>query len=187
MAIGFVGSWAAGEGTIEYPDMKFDYVQIPPYFGTEHKFAADSGWGKVVSVNTKHPAEAWKLAKFMAAEQESALTWNIETKTIPAMKKLVENPDKLLAAAPFIEATFGLLPVRAIHRRCDRARPVVLRDHLPGTPGSYAGRDHGGRGSCKDQHRSECHGGRQIRFTRLAREIPFDRPAGILPDDQQTI
>jgi multiple sugar transport system substrate-binding protein len=110
IAIGFVGSWAAGEGKIEYPDMKFDYVQIPPYFGTEQKFAADSGWGKVVSVNTKHPAEAWKLVKFMVTEQESALTWNIETKTIPAMKALVENPEKLLAAAPFIKATFSLLP-----------------------------------------------------------------------------
>jgi len=110
MAVGFVGSWAAGEGSIEFPDMKFDYVQIPPYFGPEHKFAADSGWGKVVSVNTKHPAEAWKLAKFMAGEQDGSLTWNIETKTIPAMKALVENPEQLLAAAPFIEATFGLLP-----------------------------------------------------------------------------
>ena len=109
IAIGFVGSWAAGEGKIEFPDMKFDYVQIPPYFGTELKFAADSGWGKVVSVNTKHPAEAWKLVKFMVTEQESALTWNIETKTIPAMKALVENPKKLLAAAPFIKSTFGLL------------------------------------------------------------------------------
>ena len=110
IAIGFVGSWAAGEGKIEYPDMKFDYVQIPPYFGTEQKFAADSGWGKVVSVNTKHPAEAWKLVKFMVTEQDSALTWNIETKTIPAMKALVDNPEKLLAAAPFIKATFALLP-----------------------------------------------------------------------------
>lgn len=110
IAIGFVGSWAAGEGKIEFPDMKFDYVLIPPYFGTEQKFAADSGWGKVVSVNTKHPAEAWKLVKFMAAEQDSALTWNIETKTIPAMKALVDNPEKLLAAAPFIKPTFELLP-----------------------------------------------------------------------------
>ncbi len=110
VAIGFVGSWAAGEGMINYPDMVFDYIQIPPYFGSEHKFAADSGWGKVVSANTEHPLEAWKLAMFMAAEQENAFTWNAATKTIPAMKKLVEDPDELLAAAPFLEATFGLLP-----------------------------------------------------------------------------
>jgi multiple sugar transport system substrate-binding protein len=95
---------------INYPEMDFDYVEIPPYFGNENRFAADSGWGKVVSVNTEHPDEAWKLAQFMAAEQANALTWNINTATIPAMKALVENPDELLAAAPFLEATFNLLP-----------------------------------------------------------------------------
>ncbi len=46
VAIGFVGSWAAGEGMINYPDMVFDYIQIPPYFGSEHKFAADFGLGQ---------------------------------------------------------------------------------------------------------------------------------------------
>jgi len=110
VAIGFVGSWAAGEGMINYPEMEFDYVEIPPYFGSENKFAADSGWGKVVSVNTEHPEEAWKLAMFMAAEQDNALIWNSNTATIPAMKALVENPEALLAEAPFLEATFNLLP-----------------------------------------------------------------------------
>jgi len=110
VGIGFVGSWAAGEGMINYPDMAFDYVEIPPYFGTENRFAADAGWGKVVSANTKHPDEAWKLALFMTTERENALTWNVSTATIPAMKSLVESPDELLAAAPFLKATFNLLP-----------------------------------------------------------------------------
>lgn len=110
VGIGFVGSWAAGEGLIDFPDMAFDYVEIPPYFGSENRFAADSGWGKVVSANTEHPEEAWMLAKFMAGEQANALIWNSSTKTIPAMKTLVENPEELLAAAPFLEATFNLLP-----------------------------------------------------------------------------
>jgi multiple sugar transport system substrate-binding protein len=109
VAVGFVGSWAAGEGRINYPDLKFDYVEIPPYFGTEQRFAADAGWGKVVSVNTKHPTEAWKLAQFMAAEQEQALTWNTTTSTIPAMKALVENPT-ILNTAPWLKPTFNLLP-----------------------------------------------------------------------------
>lgn len=110
VGIGFVGSWAAGEGMINFPDLDFDYVEIPPYFGSVNRFAADSGWGKVVSVNTKHPEEAWLLAKFMAAERESALTWNTNTSTIPAMKELVDNPNDILAAAPFLKATFNLLP-----------------------------------------------------------------------------
>ncbi len=111
-----------------------------PISAAEHKYAADSGWGKVVSVNTKHPVEAWKLVKFMAAEQDSALTWNIDTKTIPAMKALVENPEELLEAAPFIEATFGLLPYGQY------IGDVTDRDQLfyeiiyPAHPGSHAGR-----------------------------------------------
>jgi multiple sugar transport system substrate-binding protein len=110
VAIGFVGSWAAGEGMINYPDMVFDYVGIPPYFGTENRFAADSGWGKVVSANTKYPEEAWKLAMFMTTERDNALTWNTSTATIPALKALVESPEELLADAPFLKATFPLLP-----------------------------------------------------------------------------
>ena len=110
IAIGFVGSWAAGTGVSEYPDMKFGYVEIPPYFGTEHRFAADSGWGKVVSTHTKHPAEAWKLAQFMAAVPENAMSYNIDSRTIPAMKANVDKPDALLKEAPYIQVTFDLLP-----------------------------------------------------------------------------
>jgi len=109
VAVGFVGSWAAGEGRINYPDLKFDYVTMPPYFGSENRFAADAGWGKVVSVNTQHPKEAWMLAQFMAAEQANALTWNSTTSTIPAMKTLVENPT-ILDTVPWIKPTFDLLP-----------------------------------------------------------------------------
>ena len=47
---------------------------------------------------------------FMTSEQENALIWNTNTATIPAMKALVENPEALLAEAPFLEATFNLLP-----------------------------------------------------------------------------
>lgn len=110
VAIGFIGSWAAGEGRVNYPDLKFDYVTMPPYFGTENKFAADAGWGKVVSVNTKHPAEAWKLAKFMTTVQENALIFNSTTGTIPAMKSIVASPDEFLKNAPWVKPTFDLLP-----------------------------------------------------------------------------
>lgn len=110
VGIGFVGSWAAAGGVIDYPDVKFDYVEIPPYFGDENRFAADSGWGKVVSVNTKHPEEAWMLAKFMTTERDNALEWNANSATIPALKELVENPEDMLAKAPYLAAAFNLLP-----------------------------------------------------------------------------
>jgi multiple sugar transport system substrate-binding protein len=110
MAIGFVGSWAAGTGISEYPDMKFGYTEIPTYFGGERHFATDSGWGKVVSAHTAHPAEAWKLAQFMATVPDNAMSYNIDSRTIPAMKSLIAKPDALLAAAPYMQATFDLLP-----------------------------------------------------------------------------
>jgi multiple sugar transport system substrate-binding protein len=110
VAIGYVGSWAAGTGRVDYPDLKFDYVITPPLFGETHTFVADAGWGKVVSKNTKHAAEAWKLARFMSVERASALTFNGTTGTIPALKELVDNPQEVLAQAPWIEPTFALLP-----------------------------------------------------------------------------
>ena len=110
IAIGFRGSWAAGTGVSDYPDMKFSYVEIPTYFGGERRFAADSGWGEVVSVHSKHPAEAWKFVQFMMTVPENAMLYNIDSRTIPAMKANVQKPDALLAVAPYMQATFDLLP-----------------------------------------------------------------------------
>ena len=110
MAIGFVGSWAAATGLATYPDFKFDYVQMPTYFGGERRFAADSGWGAVVSAHSKHPAEAWKFVLFATTQEENALIYNNDTATIPALKSLVENPDKVLAKEPWIKSTLDLLP-----------------------------------------------------------------------------
>lgn len=109
-ASSFIGSWAAGAGLVNFPDLKFDYVNVPPLFGDEYKYAADAGWGKVVSVNSPHQAEAWKLAKFMTAERENAAAFNGVTGTIPALKELVANPQDVLAQAPWIEPTFKVLP-----------------------------------------------------------------------------
>jgi hypothetical protein len=59
VGIGYIGSWAAGVGKVDYPDVKFDYVELPPMFGSEHKFVADAGWGKVVSA--RHQAQQRSL------------------------------------------------------------------------------------------------------------------------------
>ncbi|GIV77995.1 extracellular solute-binding protein [Litorilinea aerophila] len=108
VAIGFVGSWAAAEGLINYPDMEFDYVRVPPLFGDTYHFAADSGWGKVVSVNTQHPDLAWEFARFMTLERDNAETWNKMTGTIPALKAPVEERT-ILDKVPWIEAVLPIL------------------------------------------------------------------------------
>jgi len=109
IAIGFRGVWAAATGQKDYPDFKFDYVEMPTYFGGERRFAADSGWGAVVSAHSKHPAEAWKFVKYVTTQQENALIYNSDTATIPALKALVENPDQVLAKEPWIKPTLDLL------------------------------------------------------------------------------
>ena len=110
VASSFIGSWAAGQGLVNYPDFEFDYVNTPVLFGTQRKYAADAGWGKVVSANSANQEAAWKLVQFMTAEQDNAVTFNGTTGTIPALKSLVENPQELLAKAPWVEPTFKLLP-----------------------------------------------------------------------------
>ncbi|RLT31171.1 MAG: extracellular solute-binding protein [Chloroflexi bacterium] len=109
VGIGYIGSWAAGVGKVDFPDFKFDYVMLPPMFGTEPKFVADAGWGKVVSKNTKHSEASWKLVKYMTAERANALKFNQISGTIPAMKSIVEQPDEILAVQPWIKPTFALL------------------------------------------------------------------------------
>lgn len=109
-AASLIGSWAAGQGIINFPDLEFDYVNVPPLFGDEWKYAADAGWGKVVSANSPHQAAAWKLVQFMTAERENAAAFNGITGTIPALKELVASPEAVLAQAPWIEPTFAVLP-----------------------------------------------------------------------------
>jgi multiple sugar transport system substrate-binding protein len=106
-AIGFVGPWAAAEGLTEYPDMEFDYVAIP-WVGEKPYFAADSGWGKVVSVNSEHKDIAWEFAKFATANADNAKTWNVATGTIPALKSVADDPT-LLDELPWIAADLPLL------------------------------------------------------------------------------
>lgn len=109
-AANLIGSWAAGQGVINFPDLQFDYVNVPPLFGDEWNYAADAGWGKVVSANSPQQAAAWKLVQFMTAERANAAAFNGITGTIPALKELVANPQDVLAQAPWIEPTFTLLP-----------------------------------------------------------------------------
>ena len=106
-AIGFVGPWAAAEGLTEYPDFEFDYVAIP-WVGDKPYFAADAGWGKVVSVNSEHKDIAWEFVKFATANADNAKTYNVASGTIPALKSVVEDP-ALLDELPWIAADLPIL------------------------------------------------------------------------------
>ncbi|GAB4570239.1 MAG: hypothetical protein Kow0047_23780 [Anaerolineae bacterium] len=108
VGIGFVGPWAAAEGLTQYPDMKFDYVAMP-HHGDEPLFVADSGWGKVVSINSQHKDAAWKFAKFMTMNKENAEAWNVTTGTVPAIKSIAEERT-ILQKLTWIGPSLDILP-----------------------------------------------------------------------------
>ena len=103
-----LGSWYAGDAKLAYPDLKFDYVALPPMMGTQYKFASVGGWGYVVGKSTQHPEIAWKLAAFLGADQANVLSFNSTSATIPAMKSVAADP-RLLEKAPFIAAVLPIL------------------------------------------------------------------------------
>lgn len=107
-AIGVLGSWYAGDAKLAYPDLKFDYVSLPPMMGSAHKFASVGGWGYVVGKSTQHPEIAWKLAAFLGANQENVLMFNSVSATIPGMKSVAADP-KYVEAVPFAKAVLPIL------------------------------------------------------------------------------
>ena len=107
-AIGVLGSWYAGDAKLAYPDLKFDYVSLPPMMSSQHKFASVGGWGYVVAKTAKNPEVAWKLAAFLGADPANVLFFNSKSATIPAMKSVAEDP-KYLEAVPFAAAVLPIL------------------------------------------------------------------------------
>ncbi len=96
VAIGYIGPWIVPEGRRNFPDFAdaWDHVESP-HFGSERKFAADSGWGKVVSPNSKAIDECWKFAAYSTMDDANARTWNVATGTVPSLIKVAEDPTLL--------------------------------------------------------------------------------------------
>jgi multiple sugar transport system substrate-binding protein len=110
-AITLIGPWAAYLRE-DFPDFgDFGYVALPS-FGGDPLFAADSGWGLTVSQNSAASDVAWDFLSFAAANADNALSWNLASHTIPAMRSLVEDEvarSAILADAPWLESVFPLL------------------------------------------------------------------------------
>lgn len=111
VGIGYIGTWAIGEGTANYPDFKdeWDYFFLPPQAGDKPLFAADSGWGLVVSPNSPHQDAAWDFVKFVTANPDNARLWNLASGTIPAMPAVAESKE-FAEKTPWITKALGLLP-----------------------------------------------------------------------------
>jgi multiple sugar transport system substrate-binding protein len=120
-AYSMTGPWVIPEGERNFPDLKFTYVPMPPYAGTDHVFAAESGWGEVVNVNAapEIKAAAWKFIDFMT-QPDNLRVWNLATYTLPSLKAMQNDP-QILEVAPLLKVSFDVLPygkwVGPVHNR----------------------------------------------------------------------
>jgi multiple sugar transport system substrate-binding protein len=92
VAIGYIGPWIVPVAHENHPDFAdpWEYVSCP-YYGEKMSFAADSGWGKVVSPNSKAIQKAWEFSKFWAMDAANARFWNVGTGTVPALKAVAAD------------------------------------------------------------------------------------------------
>jgi len=111
VAIGYIGTWSIAEGRVGYPDFadEWDYFWLPPQVDGDPVFVADSGWGLVVSPNSKHKDVAWDFVKFVTADPDNARQWNIASGTIPAIPAVAES-NQVAADMPWVPKALDLLP-----------------------------------------------------------------------------
>jgi multiple sugar transport system substrate-binding protein len=110
VAIGFIGPWIVPLARINHPEFpdQWGYISTP-YYGDKMSFAADSGWGKVVSPNSKELPTAWDIAKFWTSDAANARAWNVGTGTVPALKTVAEDPS-LLTDLDWLGPSLKVLP-----------------------------------------------------------------------------
>ena len=107
IAMAFDGPWVIPVIRASYPKLKFVYVQIPSFTSTPPYFAAESGWGEVVSRASKNKEAAWAFVRYLSTQQ-SDRSWNITTATVPAHRDLFDDP-QYLAKLPAIKTSFHIL------------------------------------------------------------------------------
>jgi multiple sugar transport system substrate-binding protein len=110
VGIGYIGTWAIAEGQANFPDFadEWDYFYLPSFSG-DPVFVADSGWGLMVSPNSKYQDVAWDFVKFATTDPANATQWNIASGTIPAMP-VVAASSEIAAAMPWIPKALAILP-----------------------------------------------------------------------------
>jgi multiple sugar transport system substrate-binding protein len=110
--MGLVGPWAIPEYSEDFPEVAANtiYVRLPSV-GDEPVFAADSGWGLTVSANSKVKDVAWDFIKYVTLDPDNAVSWNLASGTLPALKENITgtNAENLIAEFPYFEPFLGIL------------------------------------------------------------------------------
>lgn len=104
----FVGPWAISEGLQTFDNHDFSYGLMPSFKGDSHAFAAETGWGEVVSVYSANTEVAWNFVDFITSDK-NALDFNIMTSTIPSRKSILEAKE-YVDSNPMLAPSLKVLP-----------------------------------------------------------------------------
>jgi multiple sugar transport system substrate-binding protein len=88
-AMGYAGTWAVKDALTQVlpgASVTLEYHALPPMVGTEHKFVQNAGFAFAVPKTSKHPKEAWDVAKSIALSAESMRKWTATAGTLPALR-----------------------------------------------------------------------------------------------------
>ncbi|MFD0717193.1 ABC transporter substrate-binding protein [Paenibacillus sp. GCM10027626] len=121
-AMTYRGPWTIASGLDSYKVNDFDYVPVPSFTSEPPVFAAESGWGLVVSQKSKHAKEAWDFINYLTSK-EQLRQWNLDTFTVPAKKEVAEDPE-FVKENPYMKTSIDILQ----HGRW--IGPVWDRDYL---------------------------------------------------------
>lgn len=91
-AIALESPWVAAMLDQSYPDIEYEYFNLPPYIeGSKPYFVAEGGWGMIVAKASKHPKEAWQYVNF-TLQAENHLYWAKTVGCVPSLKELENDP-----------------------------------------------------------------------------------------------
>jgi multiple sugar transport system substrate-binding protein len=107
IAMAFDGPWSISTIKTSFPKMQFAYVPFPSFTSSPPYFAAESGWGEVVSKDSKNKDADWTFFRFLSTQPIDRL-WNMTTASVPSRRDLFNDP-QYLAALPGVKTSFNVL------------------------------------------------------------------------------
>ena len=103
------GPWVVSEGVDSFGlelGTDFDYVALP-WYGSEHKFAAENGWSLAVNASSPRQEAAMKFIEYVW-QDDVMLDHNIRCTQIPSKKSLAES-EEYLEAMPYAGVLVDIL------------------------------------------------------------------------------
>lgn len=139
----FRGPWVIPAGINDFKLNNFKYGPMPSFTGNSNAFAAEAGWGDVVSARSKNKEAAWLFIKFITSRENNEW-FNSTTYTIPAEKAITEDP-AYVEKNPLLKASLDVLQYGK------PIGPLQSIDSFKGTVGNYFVSMTSGQGDVKSE------------------------------------